>query len=206
MHFTHALAQFRLLTHDDLPAVAAMLAKESVTAEVFFGPNTEEQTRAYFGPLLDGQKGAIDEGKPSPHPTFAIIAPRGDFVGECALLPVPFAEGVWEIGYQLDEPWWRRGIGTTAAEFLLWYGTTRLEVRKFVASCFETNRGSARLLKRAGFQLEGRRPEQYIKRTPSTGGERRVDDLSFGLLSRDIGPDRRDGWHQAFGPPVAPAR
>ena len=52
IHKQHELT-FAYITEADLPDIVAMLAKESVCEHVFFGPNTEQKTRAYFEPRID---------------------------------------------------------------------------------------------------------------------------------------------------------
>jgi ribosomal-protein-alanine N-acetyltransferase len=41
-----------------------------------------------------------------------------------------FGSGNFTIGYQLDEPFWRRGFGTQACEFVVWYGLSVLEAHR----------------------------------------------------------------------------
>jgi len=68
-----------------------------------------------------------------------------------------------EIGYWLGESQWGRGIATRAvaavSEWL--FATTPLE--RLYACVFETNPASARVLEKAGYQLEGRLRRAVIK-------------------------------------------
>jgi RimJ/RimL family protein N-acetyltransferase len=61
-----------------------------------------------------------------------------------------------EIGYWLGQPFWGRGIATRAVVAMsAWlFATTPLE--RLFACVFETNPASARVLEKAGYQLEGR--------------------------------------------------
>lgn len=61
-----------------------------------------------------------------------------------------------EIGYWLGEPVWGRGLATRAVTVVsAWlFQTSPLE--RLFACVFETNPASARVLEKAGYQLEGR--------------------------------------------------
>lgn len=68
-----------------------------------------------------------------------------------------------EIGYWLGEPWWGRGIATRAVRAVTeWtFATTALE--RLFACVFATNPASARVLAKAGYQLEGRLRRAVVK-------------------------------------------
>jgi RimJ/RimL family protein N-acetyltransferase len=183
----------RYLTRADLPTVAAMLESPEVCEHLFFGPNTEAQTRAYFEPLLDAMAPALARGERPPLHCFALLEPRtGALMGECALVPVDYADRVYMLGYQLDAPYWGRRFGTWAARFLVQFAFDALDARRLVADCFATNLGSASILRRVGFQHEGTLRAHYLK-----GGERH-DNLLFGLLAEESDPDTRRTWRAAF--------
>jgi len=78
---------FSYLIESDLPDIIAMLAKESVCEHVFFGPDTEQDTRAYFEPLVESIQAALAKGEPPAEHVFS-IRKDGAFLGQCALLPV----------------------------------------------------------------------------------------------------------------------
>ena len=189
----HPKVHLRYLQRDDLPATIRMLAKAGVTAQMFFGPNSEADTRGYFEPQLDRMEGDLAAGRTPQGPNFALVEPdTGAYMGNAALEPVPFAPGNWLLGYQLDEPFWRRGIGTLAAQFLVVHGFEVLGARRLTADCFATNLGSARILEKVGFVREGRQRSHYVK------DGRWVDNLLFGMLREDLADERRQAWRQLF--------
>ena len=59
-----------------------------------------------------------------------------------------------EIGYWLGEPWWGKGIATTAVQLITNYGFEGLGFQRIYASVFPYNTASVRVLEKAGFQLE----------------------------------------------------
>ena len=61
-----------------------------------------------------------------------------------------------EIGYWLGEPHWGRGIATWAVRAVTAWGFAELDLVRIQATVFESNPASARVLEKAGYQLEGR--------------------------------------------------
>ena len=84
-----------------------------------------------------------------------------------------------EIGYWLAKPYWRTGLMTEALDAFIEYAFAEFDLRKLVAHVFELNTGSARVLEKNGFKLEGRLRKHYLK-----NGEM-VDARAYGLLKED---------------------
>lgn len=84
-----------------------------------------------------------------------------------------------EIGYWLAKPFWGTGIMTEAVGAFIRYAFDEFMLEKIVAHVFELNAGSARVLEKNGFQLEGRLRKHYLK-----NGEM-VDARVYGLLKED---------------------
>jgi ribosomal-protein-alanine N-acetyltransferase len=171
---------WRYTTLDDIDDFASMLGKESVCEHLFFGVQTPEETRAYFTPLIEPMQEALAAGETPENHLFTIRRSDGSFVGQCALVDVAFAGGNYVIGYQLDEPWWRRGYGTKACEFVVWYGFGVLGARRLSGDCVATNTGSARIMERCGFRPEGVHRDYYLI------GGKPCDNLLFGLLEDEL--------------------
>lgn len=81
-----------------------------------------------------------------------------------------------ELGYWLAEPFWGRGIVTAAANAVVEYGFTRLDLVRIFAGVFATNPASARVLEKVGFELEGRSRHAVFKH-----GEL-IDELRYAIL------------------------
>ena len=174
---------FSYMEPKEVELVAAMLAKTSVCAHVFFGPNTPEETHAYFLPLVEPMQESLQRGeRPECHVFTVREVTTGHFVGECAVVPVMFGSGNFTIGYQLDEPFWRRGYGTRACEFLVWYGFSVLEAHRLSGDTLASNVGSSRIMERCGFRREGVQRRQYSAR-----GELH-DNVLYGLLREESRP------------------
>ena len=173
--FEHDGLTFAYIAKTDLPNVAAMLAKESVCKFTFFGPNTEQQTRGYFEPLVESiQSALVQKFRPAEH--VFTIRKDGKFLGQCALLPVEFAPGNYLIAFQIDDTNWRQGIGQKACWFLIDFAFHVLDARRISGECVKGNIASRKIMEKCGFRLEGCQKKYWNK------NGKNYDNLIFGLL------------------------
>lgn len=81
----------------------------------------------------------------------------GEAVGSISLL---FQADVYrrsaEIGYWLGRQFWGQGIATAAVRTLSDYGFTHFDLARLYARVYAANQASARVLEKAGYELEGR--------------------------------------------------
>jgi RimJ/RimL family protein N-acetyltransferase len=68
-----------------------------------------------------------------------------------------------EIGYWLGEQYWGRGIVTAAVRRFTEYGFETFGLCRIYASVFAWNQASARVLEKAGYELEGRLRQASVK-------------------------------------------
>lgn len=156
---------FSLCCREDLDEIAQMLSKESVCKYLFFGPNSVEVTRSYFLPLIEKIEQSVKNNQVPDSPVFTIRSKSsGSFIGQCALLREEFTNGSLLIGVQLDEPWWGRGIGSLATSFLIWFGFAILDAHRISGDTVESNVGSLKAMKKAGFVVEGVQREYWNAR------------------------------------------
>ena len=59
-----------------------------------------------------------------------------------------------EIGYWLGEPFWGKGIATTATRNLIPYAFREFDIVRLYAGIIEGNTGSMRVLEKAGFRFD----------------------------------------------------
>ncbi|GAB7016429.1 GNAT family N-acetyltransferase [Methanogenium cariaci] len=175
---------FSYVTLEDLIPISEMLAKESVCRWLFFGPNTPEVTHAYFLPFVDENTLALAEERMPCHFVFTIRDRKtGVFIGQCALIAEEFSPGAYLVGYQIDEPFWNKGVGSEAGTFLVWFATRIAGAYRLNADTAAGNTGSVRVLENSGFVSEGRQRKYWHVR-----GEYH-DRLLFGLLTGEIEED-----------------
>jgi|GEM_PF-210166 len=86
-----------------------------------------------------------------------------------------------EIGYWLAKPFWGQGIMSQAVDALCSFAFERYSLHRIEAQVFATNDRSAGVLRKAGFELEGRLRNYFIRNGVP------VDALIFSrLISTDV--------------------
>jgi RimJ/RimL family protein N-acetyltransferase len=83
-------------------------------------------------------------------------------VGQMGFKSPPDASGAVELGYGVNASCRNRGYATEMAQALTAWALKHPSVRRVLAECAEGNRGSIRVLEKAGFRPVGRRldPEE----------------------------------------------
>ncbi|MFD8636079.1 GNAT family N-acetyltransferase [Streptomyces sp. NPDC059533] len=115
-----------------------------------WGPNTEEQTRAFVAT-------AVEAWTHSPQQRFAHAAhAEGDVVGMGELRIRSRGQRQGEITYVVHPRVWGRGVGTAIGMELLARGFEELGLHRIHATCDPRNLGSARVLRKLGMTWEGR--------------------------------------------------
>lgn len=94
--------------------------------------------------------------KNKPHNILSIDV-NGEVVGAIGIHP---QEDIMcknaEMGYWLAEPFWGKGIVTSAVKQMTEYGFKNWDIDRIYARPFGSNIGSQKVLEKAGFQLEAR--------------------------------------------------
>ena len=90
------------------------------------------------------------------HPSFFAIEYNGEYVGNISLVPL---DNVYrrtaEIGYFLGEPYWNKGIMTSAVNIITEFGFRELDLIRIHTGIYEYNPASQRVLEKCGFVKEG---------------------------------------------------
>ncbi len=113
-----------------------------------------------FGPDDFAQRLARDAAMDAEfgHPLYlAIRQSNGWLIGMLAFQD----DGVIELGYWLAKPWWGQGITTVAVRAACHHAFFKWDVDVILASCFQSNVASRRVLEKNGFMYEGR--HQLVK-------------------------------------------
>jgi RimJ/RimL family protein N-acetyltransferase len=172
------LATERLRLRDaresDFAAVNAYASDPEVTRFTGWGPNSEEETRAFLAQ-------AAATTRAEPRSDFALLVERrgdGRVVGGCGIRTA-LREREWEIGYVLAREVWGQGLATECVRALVAFGFGALGAHRLRAGVFPGNAASARVLEKVGFTCEGR-----ARRTIFARGEWH-DERIFALLEDD---------------------
>lgn len=119
-----------------------------------FGEHSLESTRAYVATMLD-----------SPQYLFLGIRLRasGRHVGNIKLGPVDRQHATADVGILVgDQAAWGKGVATSAIVQACAIARDCLQLRKLTAGCYASNVGSSRAFEKAGFTIEGTRPQQFL--------------------------------------------
>jgi [ribosomal protein S5]-alanine N-acetyltransferase len=103
----------------------------------------------------------------------------GALAGGIGLAPrqAPFAHSA-ELGYWLAEPYWGRGITTSAVALITRHAFETLGLTRLDAPVFAWNQASMRVLEKNGFEREGLMRQSMLK------DGRLVDRVLFARLAR----------------------
>ncbi len=140
----------RAFRREDFAAVHAYASTVENTIYMPFGPNSEQETRAF----IDRSIAAWSE-EPLRQYGFAVTRKdTGEVVGGCELSLVPSGnEG--EIGWMLRRDCWRQGFGTELGRALLALAFDGLGLHRVFAICDAQNQASFGLMEKLGMRREG---------------------------------------------------
>lgn len=96
------------------------------------------------------------------NPTFAIELHDGTLLGVINLKLNPRHRS-GHLGYWMGAPWRGHGYMTEAVRAVLRHGFEALDLHRIHTACFAINQASARVLEKAGLQLEGRSRQAFCK-------------------------------------------
>ena len=140
----------RLLTLDDLDALAAIYRDKDVRKYFPEGILTREQTKEELEWIINvyyGQHG------------FGLWATThketNEFIGRCGLLPWTIdGSPEVEVAYLLAKAYWGQGLGTEAAQAILAYGFERLHLSRLICLIDPANEASVKVAMKIGMSLE----------------------------------------------------
>jgi RimJ/RimL family protein N-acetyltransferase len=105
--------------------------------------------------LTDAEEFLASVQKQDPR-TFFALASDSEVIGGIGLgLGEDVHRYTAEMGFWLAEPYWGKGIMTEAVRKFRDYSFEHFDLQRIYAEPYETNPASARVLEKAGFELEG---------------------------------------------------
>ena len=109
-----------------------------------------------------------------------VLKETGTVIGVVELMALDWRDKNAEIGYWLGRKYWAGDLMTEAVRLILKFGFGNLELHRIYAKLFEENTGSARVLEKCGFKLEGRMREERYRYG------KWHDALRYGILDSDL--------------------
>jgi ribosomal-protein-alanine N-acetyltransferase len=173
-----ARLRLRQLRHDDADAIVNLFSDPEVWRYL---DNPPVETQAAAVGYVDWQNSALDNRSGL---RWGITLRDADTViGTCGLHQWHPKNRCAEIGYELHPAHWRQGYMTEVVHALVRWGFDNLNLHRIQAVCVVGNVGSARVLEKVGFTLEG------VWREASFEHGRFVDLEQYSLLRREYLPD-----------------
>ena len=148
---------FRPLDTKDAEAIHSYASDENVKR--FIGwplMKTLEDTRSYIEEMLKREEAGTH--------LYASVVLRAteEIIGTVMIFNFDREANHAEIGYVFSRKYWGRGYGTEAAALMIGFAFDSLCLHKLHARVVDANIGSARVLEKNGFVLEGRVKDYYF--------------------------------------------
>jgi ribosomal-protein-alanine N-acetyltransferase len=113
-----------------------------------------------------------------------LLRENGKLIGGCGIDKIVLDHRKAHIGYWIAPPYWGNGYASEAASALIAAGRRELGLHRFHTGVLPKNLRSIRVLRRLGFQIEGRARGEYLI------DGRYQDSVLFGLVGREFRPFR----------------
>lgn len=142
------LREFR---RDDWESIHEYAVDPEVYRYMPWGPNSEDETRAFV-------ERAIASRQQDPRLSFELavtLEENGRLIGGGGIRAANEDFRAADMGYCLRRDSWGLGLATEAAAGLIGFGFERLGLHRIWATCDTGNTRSARVLEKAGMELEG---------------------------------------------------
>lgn len=150
-----SLRQWRIEDAAELAAAANNKKLQDNLRDGLPYPYTESDAVCFIRSMLEADKDAVF--------AFAIVA-RNKVVGSIgAFRKDNIHSRTAEIGYYIAEPYWGRGIGTSAVGQLCGYIFGHTDIIRLFAEPFAHNAASCRILEKNGFACEGTLKSNAVK-------------------------------------------
>jgi RimJ/RimL family protein N-acetyltransferase len=166
---------------EDFAAVHSMGGNPANVVYMAWGPNGEEQTRAFIAH-------AMKEARAAPRVSFhfaVTLRSTGRLIGTCDIS----REKDWHgrgficggLGWILHMDHWKQGYGTELAAALIRFGFEELNLHRICSSCDAENYGSYRVMERNGMRREATHVKAFWARVDKEW----VDQAEYAILAEE---------------------
>ena len=155
-------------TLDDFSAYHSWAANPENVRYMAWGPNDEEQTKAYLAQTKPGREFAI------------VLKATGTVIGSCGIHPDE-SQYMSELGWILHKDYWKQGYGTELGGELIRYGFEDLKLGRIEAPCAAVNYGSYRVMERNGMRREALHRKAFWARIDKEW----VDKAEYAILAEE---------------------
>lgn len=158
---------------DDTEAIHSYASLGEVSKYQGWGPNDEKDTEDHVRMVMQSD---------DTHYHKVIVNQQSDKVIGAIEMTIDKDNDSGEIGYVLHPDFWGRGVATHAVDQILDYGFNDLKLNRISATTDKRNKGSERVMQKAGMTKEGLLRENILLKD----GYR--DTLVYSILSNEYNP------------------
>ena len=179
----------REMRESDFSAVHSYASTSENTVFMPWGPNTEEQTRAFLSLAA-----AEANRQPCVNYQYAVtLKSTGRLIGGCSLA---LSGDEAELGWVLSLAEWNQGYGTEIGKALLKFGFDELNLHRIIARCDAENIASYRVMEKIGMLREG----LFLESRPGRkgGGQAYGDTLSYAILKSDWDAQKEIAYYNSL--------
>lgn len=148
MELTTARLLLREYRTEDFVTAHAYARDPEVTRHTIFGPNSEEETRAFLQLMVASQA-------ERPRTSYELAVALKDGGLQIGGIGLRVHGEQADLGYVFGKPHWGRGYATEAARALVGFGFQELRLHRIYATCNVDNPASARVMQKVGMRHEG---------------------------------------------------
>jgi ribosomal-protein-alanine N-acetyltransferase len=148
---------FKPVTIDDTEAMHVFTSDKETKKYIGWRlMNTIDETRAHVEELIRREEAGT-------HLYASIVVKSTETViGTAMLFNFDKESNQAEIGYVLNKEYWNKGYGSECVELVSGFAFESLKLHKIHASVVSANIGSARILEKNGYELEGRLKDHFF--------------------------------------------
>lgn len=133
---------------EDWIEVHKYASSHEVTEYMIWGPNSEDETKAYIEQQMTKQHSSDR----TDYELGVILKKTNKLIGGCG---IHIKENNAEIGYCFNPEFWGNGYATEASKAMLILGFEKFKVHRVFATCRPGNIASANVLRSIGMKQEG---------------------------------------------------
>ena len=143
----------------DRQDLGELFADEAVRRHLAVGPLSKNGAAAFAGRFITANQNEWREGNCG---ALALTSPEGGPVfGYCGLRLLPDRISAVELLYALQQSSWGQGLATEAAEAVLAWGFSNLDVREIQAFTRPEHTASRRVMEKLGMLYQGETDRYY---------------------------------------------
>ncbi|MCL2407158.1 MAG: GNAT family N-acetyltransferase [Defluviitaleaceae bacterium] len=156
----------RPFSQNDWQAVHSWASNPENVRFMTFGPNTEEETKAFINTTTPGED--------------FIVERDGKAIGSCGIY-FDYGGDTGELGWLLHIDHHGQGLGTEICRELLRYGFEDIGLRRIIATCAAENHGSYRIMEKNKMRREAVHIKSRFGRIDNIW----LDELLYAILAEE---------------------